>query len=261
MKLNTKRLILSFITGSAETPVPIQRIIDACAVFGIKSSTVRVTITRLVSDNVIQTSGRGFYEFCIDSSQLAADVRQWRNILQRLGDWQQDWIGVHSGGLGRVDRKMVKQRERSLHLNGFRNLRKDFYVRPNNLKGGVTSIRERLHQLGLEEEALVFRVTDFDTNQLADIHQLWNVAKMEHTYVEMRRTLNEWLDNLESMSSEEVIQESFLLGEQAIRLMVFDPLLPDSMIDGELRLAFFNDLLNFDTVGRDVWRSIIKECS
>ena len=51
------------------------------------------------------------------------------------------------------------------------------------------------------------------------------------------------------------------MGDAAIRQMVFDPLLPDALVDGEARQAFFDTLLAYDEAGQGIWRRLYQHAS
>jgi phenylacetic acid degradation operon negative regulatory protein len=48
------------------------------------------------------------------------------------------------------------------------------------------------------------------------------------------------------------------MGDRAIRQLVFDPLLPEPLVDGEARRAFVDSLRRFDSAGQSIWRSFYR---
>lgn len=257
MQPNTKRLILNLILAQETKNIAVQDLIMACDLFGIKANGVRVTVQRLVNKGLLIATERGMYQLGPEAKRFAKGIVQWRKSLQQLTAWKHDWIGVQCAELGRVDRKALKERERALLLNGFRELTKDFYIRPNNIKGELQSVCSRLHSFGLEEKAMVFNITEFDRVTQTRIPPLWEREKLEKNYRLTREALSNWLDNADYLPLHQAATESFILGDQAIRQMVYDPLLPDPMINSRERELFLNVLIQFDDVGNKIWRSVL----
>ena len=135
-------------------------------------------------------------------------------------------MAVHAGGLGRTDRTAVRQRERALELVGFRELEPGLYVRPDNLVDGVAGARERLYKLGLDATAPVFVASSFDPERETRVQGLWDGKALTKSYVQTRAQLEKWLARASKLEPEVAARESFLLGNKAIRQVVFDPLCP-----------------------------------
>ena len=45
----------------------------------------------------------------------------------------------------------------------------------------------------------------------------------------------------------------YLVGNQAIRDLVFDPLLPEPLVDVSKRLAYREAVAHYEEVGRSIW--------
>ena len=253
MKPTPKRLILNLLTAADGQPLSARNAVAACALFGVKENSVRVTLARLSAEGLIEARGRGLYGLTPHAASLAADISDWRRAEQRLCNWQGGWVAVYCGALGRSDRTALRQRERALEMNGLRELEKGIYVRPDNLAGGAPALRERLHTLGLEPEAMVCRLDELDDTRTQHARQLWPVARLEKQYRTMTERLEQWLARSDELEPEVAARESFLIGDAAIRQLVFDPLLPDALIDQRARHAFIESLLRFDAAGHRIW--------
>jgi phenylacetic acid degradation operon negative regulatory protein len=48
----------------------------------------------------------------------------------------------------------------------------------------------------------------------------------------------------------------YRVGDQAIRNLVFDPLLPEPLVDVAARADFTNTVLRFDAAGHHIWREL-----
>lgn len=256
MKLKPRQLLLNLMTVAGDTPLTVQDAVSVCRLFGITENSARVSLTRLSTEGLVQSAGRGCYRLTSRAEELAADVRGWRIALDTLRPWQGHWIGVHTAGLGRTDRAALKRRERALEMSGFRPLEKDLFLRPDNLAGGVAAVRERLQRLGLEAQAPVFLLSGLDAAGQARAKALWDTAALNAGYEDTRREMEGWLQAADELDQEAAARESFVMGDQAIRQMVFDPLLPDSLVDAAARQAFVDTLLRFDRAGQAIWRRL-----
>lgn len=256
MTPNPRHLILKLLMVTEGAPMSARDAIGACSLFGIRENSVRVALVRLSATGMIEAEGRGSYRLGPKASELADEVRTWRTAESRVREWSGDWIGVHCGALGRTDRVALRQRDRALDLIGFRELDRGFFVRPDNLQGGVADVRSRLYKLGLDADAAVFVASDFDREREARARGLWNGKALTKSYVQWRKRLEGWLARAKQLDLEVAARESFLVGNDAIRNLVFDPLLPDPLIDVNERRAFVNAVLAFDRAGHAIWRQL-----
>jgi phenylacetic acid degradation operon negative regulatory protein len=48
--------------------------------------------------------------------------------------------------------------------------------------------------------------------------------------------------------------ETFLLGGEAVRRIVLDPLLPEPIVDTAARRALVDEMKQYDRIGRDCWK-------
>ncbi|MDF1820157.1 MAG: PaaX family transcriptional regulator C-terminal domain-containing protein [Alcanivoracaceae bacterium] len=261
MKLRPRRLILNLMLTDLERPLGIRDAITAGALFGIRESSVRVAMTRLSADGLIAACDRGVYVLGPAARDLAADVSRWRSRLKRLRRWRGTWVAVYCAALGRSDRKALRARERVLALTGFRELDNGLFIRPDNLAGGVAAMRERLYGLGLESAALVAGLHELDADSQARAMGLWPAAQLNRDYRRTRSRLQAWLSQCDALEPEVAAREAFVMGDAAIRQMVFDPLLPDALVDGEARQAFFDTLLAYDEAGQGIWRRLYQHAS
>jgi len=160
---------------------------------------------------------------------------------------------VHCGLLARSDRAATRQRERALHLLGFAELQRDFWLRPDNIEQDIAAIRERLRALGLEPQAVVCGCTSLDAATEAAVDALWDGSALNLGYRTTQQRLKDWLAGAARLPTAQAARESFFLGGAAIRQLVYDPLLPEPMVDGALRAAFIASVHAFDDAGRTIW--------
>jgi phenylacetic acid degradation operon negative regulatory protein len=247
---------LKLLLGAEGRPLSARDAISSCALFGIRENSVRVALARLSADGMIEAEARGTYRIGPKATEVAEDVRAWRTAESRVRTWSGAWIVVHCGALARSDRASLRQRDRALQMLGFRELDRGLFVRPDNLVGGVAEVRSRLYKLGLDPEAAVFAATGFDAERDARARSLWNGKALTRSYMQMRQRLEKWLTRAKNLDVDVAARESFLLGNDAIRSLVFDPLLPDPLADVDERRAFADTVLEFDRVGHEIWRKL-----
>jgi phenylacetic acid degradation operon negative regulatory protein len=215
-----------------------------------------VALVRLSAAGMVEAEARGTYRLGRKAVELADDVRTWRTAESRVRRWTGRWIAVHIGPLGRSDRAALRQRGRALALLGFRELDRGLFVRPDNLVRGVAEVRARLHKLGLDAEAAVFLLEGLDEDREARARALWNGKALTRGYVQWRQRLEKWLASARNLDLEAAARESFLLGTDAIRQVVFDPLLPAPLVDVDARRAFVTTLIEFDRAGHAIWHRL-----
>jgi len=256
MKTNPRHLIFGLLLGAEGEDLPVRDAIHACRLFGVKESSVRVALVRMSADGLIEAAGRGAYRLGAKSAEFAADVASWRSAEKRVRSWNGDWIAVPVGGLGRSDRVALRARDRALAMLGLRELEDSLYIRPDNLAGGAGGVRARLYKLGLDEHAPVFVARQFDAGREERARRLWDGKALTRQYRETRLKLERWLAQADDLDSEAAARESYLMGRDAIRQLVFDPLLPEPLVDVEERRRYADAVLRYDRAGHLIWQQL-----
>jgi phenylacetic acid degradation operon negative regulatory protein len=257
MNPTPKNLILNLLVAAGGAPLSASHAIASCQLFGIRENSVRVALVRLNAAGLIESVGRGAYRIGPQAAKLAADVASWRHAAQKLCDWGGGWLMVSTGGLRRSDRSALRLRERALALTGFKELVPDLYVRPDNLMGHAASARSRLHQLGLDADAHVFVALDLAPELELRARQLWASKCLDKSYASTRHKLETWLRHCDELDLETAARESYVLGHDAIRQLVFDPLLPHPLVDVDARHAFVQAVIGFDDAGHRIWQRLL----
>jgi len=254
MRANPKSLILELLLANGEKPLTAREAIHASALFRISESSLRVTLTRLSATGLIEAAGRGAYRLGPAAVELAGDVATWRTLETRLRPWAGGYIVVHSGALGRSDRAALQRRERALQMLGFRVFERGLHIRPDNIEPDIDAVRQRLYRLGLDSEAAVFKASNFDAARESAVHQLWDGGALNRMYMQLNAQLETWLAGADQLALEVATRESFFMGGGAIRQLVFDPLLPEPLVDAAARHAFIQTVHRFDAAGRAIWQ-------
>ncbi|WP_081961450.1 PaaX family transcriptional regulator C-terminal domain-containing protein [Aquabacterium sp. NJ1] len=251
---NPKNLILNLLLANDGAPLSAADAVGSCALFGIRENSVRVALVRLGAAGLIASAGRGAYRLGPQAADLAQELSSWRSSESRVCEWHGAWIMVSTGHLGRSDRTALRTRQRALALLGFKELNDALHVRPDNLLGHAPVVRERLRKLGLELDAPVFTATDLTPELDALARTLWQSEALTSAYRQTRQKLQAWLAHADDLEPEVAARESYLLGNEAIRQLVFDPLLPEPLVDTAERRAFTATVLAFDEAGHRIWR-------
>jgi phenylacetic acid degradation operon negative regulatory protein len=255
--INPKRLILNLLRAADGAPLSSREAATACALFGIRESAVRVALVRLSSAGLIEAEGRGSYRLGSQAEPLAQDVSHWQSAEARVCDWDGGWLMVSTGGLGRSDRPLLNARNRSLALGGFQELEPTLYLRPDNLVGHASTARERLHKLGLDDSAPVFSVRDLDPRREQLARRLWDGTALNASYHTSRKKLAQWMKRSSKIDLDVAARESFLLGNDAIRQLIFDPMLPEPLVDVSARREFAEVVQAFDQLGHSIWQRLL----
>jgi phenylacetic acid degradation operon negative regulatory protein len=252
--VNARNLILDLLLASGSVPMPVRHLLADAALFNIPGNNLRVALARLSAEGMIEPVERGIYQLSAQANELAADVATWRTACERVRPWQGSYITVHCGALSRSDRVALRHRDRALQMLGLKELDRGLFVRPDNLEGGVEQVRRRLYTLGLERDASVFTATEFDAERQARIPGLWQGAELNEAYARLQTQMANWTQGSPKLTLEEAARQSYLLGRQAIRQVVFDPLLPEPLVDVQARRRFASAVLAFDKLGHGIWR-------
>jgi phenylacetic acid degradation operon negative regulatory protein len=248
-----RRVVLNLLRVADGGVLSAPEAVRAGALFGISANSMRVTLARLTRAGLIEAEARGLYRLGPAGRAIAADIAGWREAESRLVPWRGRWVAAATGGLPRSDRRILRARERALSMLGMRELENGLYVRPDNLAGGIAAVRRRLHDLGLEKQAAVFAAGDLDPAREAAARELWASQRLEAGYREGVARLDGWAKKAAALSPDIAARESFLLGDDAIRAIVFDPMLPAPLVDEGERRAFIAAARRFDDLGRRIW--------
>lgn len=252
-------LVLRLLTVANQSTLTAAEAVRAGALFDITENSMRVTIARLTKAALVEAVGSGIYRLGPKGQKLGADVAAWRTADSQLIESDGTWIAVTTGGLPRSDRKVLRARTRALSLLGFRELDTGLYLRPNNLSGGIETVRGRLLDLGLGEEAAVFKADVFDTVRQEKALALWSGMQLEEHYEESSQRLNDWLDRKDKLPRNTALREVYTLGDAGIRSVIFDPLLPAPLVNEVARQQFFDTVRRFNSEGRRLWYAFFKE--
>lgn len=257
--VNARSLILKLLTVVESGVLTVAETVRAGALFNISENNSRVALARLTRSGLVESIGRGSYRLGSKGYKLGANVAAWKSIEDQLMDWDGSWIAVATGSLPRSNRKALRARDRALSMLGMREVDAALFIRPNNFRGGVCAVRKRLVDLGLSEKATVFVASEFDITHQQKAMNLWKEKASVETYLEHAARLNIWMSNMKNLPLQTAARESYLLGDEAIHRIVFDPMLPAPFVDENARYEFIESMKRFDDRGKQIWAKFLNE--
>ncbi len=254
-RISAKRVVIDLLsTMPPRLAVSVAALVRGAAVLGIAENSVRVALARLRARGLVESDQRGLYRLSRAAEPVNRQVRSWRSVLEEVVDWDGSWIGVEESALPRADRKAARRRSRALRLLGFEALSPALRVRPNNLRGGVEALRERLAALGYSPRPFVFEIASLDRDADDRARALWDTRTLEADYASIREGLEKSAARIPSLSIGEAMAETFVLGGEAVRSIVLDPLLPEPIVDVDARRALVEAMQRYDRIGRACWK-------
>ncbi|HIF98712.1 MAG TPA: hypothetical protein EYQ54_17125, partial [Myxococcales bacterium] len=249
--------LLSTLPQGGGYSMPVRALVEAGACFGMAASSIRVALARSLAQEQVARDERGRYRLGEAAGAVNRAIRNWRRLDEQTEEWVGGWIGVHrSRSRGEASSARLR-RDRPLGFLGFREFESGFFLRPDNLAGGVSTVRARLGDLGLDPRALVFEVRGFDALAKARARALWDAKALSRAYGEAVETLAESRLRLEEVPVSEAMVETFGLGGRVIRQLVLDPLLPDEIAPTAGRRALVEQMLEYDGFGRGCWAEFL----
>ncbi|WP_151742818.1 PaaX family transcriptional regulator C-terminal domain-containing protein [Acinetobacter sp. TUM15113] len=257
-KMNARDLIIDLLLGLQGRAISIKQIIVAARLFEISENSIRVAVTRLSGDGVIEAIERGTYQFTLQSHEWANVMLNRKHGTKQTKMWNQHYLAVFTGELGRVDRTALNRRERALKHFGFKELEQGIYIRPDNLVISFEQLFAELQVSGLEASAKICQISHFDTMTVDRIPKLWATQNLNQNYEKYNHMIQTWLSTVHQLSLEEAARESLLLGRQTISLLMNDPLLPESFVDVQLREQFAQSVQQLDQTGLEAWRKFYE---
>ncbi|HQW53308.1 MAG TPA: PaaX family transcriptional regulator [Acinetobacter sp.] len=257
-KMNARDLIVDLLLGLQGREISIKQIIIAAKLFDINENNIRVAVTRLSTEGVIETVGRGVYQFTQKAHEWADVMLNRKQGIKQTKVWNLQYLAVFIGELGRVDRTALSRRERALKQFGFKELEQGIYIRPDNLAISFEDICSQLRHAGLELSAKICLINHFDSNTLSQIPSLWPTQTLNQNYEKYNQAIQTWLSKVAQLALDDAAKESLMLGRQTISSLMNDPLLPESFVDVDLREQFAKSVQQLDRIGTELWRQFYE---
>ncbi|SPM32887.1 DNA-binding transcriptional regulator PaaX (phenylacetic acid degradation) [Mycobacterium rhizamassiliense] len=207
--MTARSVVLSVLLGAHPAWASASELIRLTTDFGIKETTLRVALTRMVSVGDLIRSDDGYR---LSDRLLARQRRQDDAMRPRTRDWHGSWHVVIVTSVGTDARTRATLRT-TMHNKRFGELREGVWMRPDNLDLELEpEVRQRVRLLSAHDDAPA---------ELAG--QLWD--------------LPEWADTghrlLAEMAGAPDIPGRFLVAAAIVRHLLTDPMLPAELLPAE----------------------------
>ncbi len=220
-RMTARSVVLSVLLGAHPACATASELVRLTADFGIKESTVRVALTRMVGAGDLVRSPDGYR---LSDRLLARQRRQDDALNPRLREWNGDWTTLVITTVGTDARTRAALRT-ALQHNRFAEPREGVWLRPDNL--------DMVSPADVLDSVRVLRARDADPVGLAA--QLWDLpgaAVVGH----------QLLDEIAGAAD---VPERFVAAAGIVRHLLTDPvlpaeLLPDDWPGAALREAYTN---------------------
>jgi phenylacetic acid degradation operon negative regulatory protein len=230
-RMTARSVVLSVLLGAHPAWASAAELIRLTTDFGIKETTLRVALTRMVSAGDLVRSADGYR---LSDRLLARQRRQDDAMRPQLRPWHGHWTTLIVTSVGTDPRTRAALRI-TLHHKRFGELREGVWMRPDNLELDVdVEIRARMRIVQARDDAPA---------ELAG--QLWDLPSWAGTGQRL----------VAEMSRAGDVPARFVVAAAIVRHLLTDPVLPDELLPAEwpgmrLRTAY-NDFAAELTERRD----------
>jgi phenylacetic acid degradation operon negative regulatory protein len=250
--------VLSLLSASRGQAMTANAFVRAGEVLGVSGNAMRVALSRLSANGEIVAQSRGEYVLPERRRQAVAHVRRYRQGFMSRVKWAGSFVGVLTADLSRRNATQVSRRERALELAGFRHFAHGLWLRPGNLEGGKAALASHVKELGFEEKADVIEVA-LDEAQRKQFARGYDIAGDEKRAKALLTRVKHFMREFSKLPPHEVAKESFFLGDEVLRFLARDPLLPDQLADTRPREELAAAMEALDERAFAVWHDLLKE--
>lgn len=207
--MTARSVVLSVLLGAHPAHARANELVRLTSDFGIKESTLRVALTRMVGAGDLIRSADGYR---LSDRLLARQRRQDNAIDPRVRPWNGEWVTLIVTSVGKDARTRAALRT-TLHDKRFGELREGVWLRPDNIDAGLDP--------DVTEQARVLRARDDHPAELAG--QLWDLPSWAQTGHRL----------LDEMSAAPDIPGRFVVAAATVRHLLTDPVLPDELLPAD----------------------------
>ncbi|WP_430402170.1 hypothetical protein [Hyphomonas sp.] len=254
--VSARTLVLSLMSVPGRRPQTLAYLSRAGSLFGMEPTAIRMAVTRLVKEGLLESVDRGVYATGPKAAAFTAEISDWRGAPARTRPWTGGWIGVITNHLGRTDRKDLRARMRALRLYGFAQAEAGLWVRPDNLRQSLTQLRAALLRIGLQEDALLVAISETAMPAGVNWRNLWSTDDLKATYEGAIAAMRASRKAAASLPPDAAARETLLVGQSVIRTINLDPLLPDDIGDADLFRQMVIEMDAYDAFGRSCWERL-----
>jgi phenylacetic acid degradation operon negative regulatory protein len=208
-RMTARSVVLSVLLGAHPAWASAAELIRLTTDFGIKETTLRVALTRMVSAGDLVRSADGYR---LSDRLLARQRRQDDAMRPQLRPWHGHWTTLIVTSVGTDPRTRAALRT-TLHHKRFGELREGVWMRPDNLELDVdVEIRARMRIVQARDDAPA---------ELAG--QLWDLPSWAGTGQRL----------VAEMSRAGDVPARFVVAAAIVRHLLTDPVLPDELLPAE----------------------------
>ncbi|MGO9155975.1 PaaX family transcriptional regulator C-terminal domain-containing protein [Mycobacterium sp.] len=207
--MTARSVVLSVLLGAHPAWASASELIRLTADFGIKETTLRVALTRMVSAGDLIRSADGYR---LSDRLLARQRRQDEAMRPGVKAWHGDWVVLIVTSVGTDARTRATLRN-AMHHKRFGELREGVWMRPDNLD------LELDHEVAARVRVLTAR--DEAPAELAG--QLWDLSG----WAETGRSL------LDEIATATDIPGRFVVAAAMVRHLLTDPVLPAELLPAD----------------------------
>jgi phenylacetic acid degradation operon negative regulatory protein len=227
--------------------------------FDISEAAFRTALTRLKREGRVESTQRGRYRLIGRKSALLERVGAWREVQSRQKSWSGAWVVAIANPDARVDRTVWRRALRAFAFEGFRQVSPNIFARPNNLRGGVPGVRQRMSDLGVPQSILIASLGDLEETTVSQWMATWKIDEINDDLSSAITRLRKSIQRLEGKSDGNAAAETLLLGRRTVRTILENPLLP-SEFGSENKLEQLIAIMSeYDVFGRDIWASYLQD--
>jgi phenylacetic acid degradation operon negative regulatory protein len=250
--IKPRSTILDLLSPRGRRPISAAAIVGACALFGISSNNTRVALARLVADGRLEKVGPASYALSEDAEAFNRYVLGWSQIDRLDKGWNTKWMMVH---LERPPSTRTREyARRAYEFSRVAEVNPTLAARPDNLRLNPFELRNTLITFGLEGPFFISCAEVDDYTASHWVMNLWHTDRLRAAHNRMAARIEASLVRLGKLSFEKALVESFVVGGEAIRSLVLDPLLPEIFMPGRERNFVLEVMRAYDKVGRMLWR-------
>jgi phenylacetic acid degradation operon negative regulatory protein len=207
--MTARSVVLSVLLGAHPAWATASELIRLTADFGIKETTLRVALTRMVSAGDLIRSADGYR---LSDRLLARQRRQDEAMRPRVRTWRGDWILLIITSVGTDARTRAALRT-TMHHQRFGELREGVWMRPDNLDPQLDP--------KVAAGVGVIRARDDAPAELAA--QLWNLPAWAETGHRL----------LDEMTQASDVPGRFVAAAAMVRHLLTDPMLPAELLPAD----------------------------
>jgi phenylacetic acid degradation operon negative regulatory protein len=207
--MTARSVVLSVLLGAHPAWASASELIRLTADFGIKETTLRVALTRMVGAGDLIRSADGYR---LSDRLLARQRRQDEAMRPRSRPWRGDWLVLVVTSVGTDARTRAALRT-TMHDKRFSELREGVWMRPDNLDP----------DLGPDVSARVRVLKARDDAPAALAGELWDLPAWAATGHRL----------LDEMAAASDIPGRFVVAAAIVRHLLTDPMLPTELLPAD----------------------------